>query len=93
MTQKSVAVAQTFAQRAAALGMTKLTYEREFQPGGKQRYAGLVKACIDTLRENGIEFVQMARKPGQMQPDYVTPVKGWRAAVQSGASATQKTAD
>lgn len=30
-----------------------------------QRYSGLVKTCIDTLRENGIKFVQKANRTGK----------------------------
>ncbi|KAL1522920.1 hypothetical protein AB1Y20_017885 [Prymnesium parvum] len=77
-TQMARVVAETFAARAKELQMHELTYERQYQPGGKQRYCGVVKACIDTLREHGIVFKQMAVKPGEDRKNYVTPVKGWK---------------
>lgn len=51
------AAAELFAQRAREQGQQQLTWER-----GTVRFAGKVRTVIQTLRENGIEFVQHAQR-------------------------------
>ena len=46
------AVAVRLAQRAQEAGATQITWER-----GQQRYTGKTKVIVDTLREQGIQFV------------------------------------
>jgi large subunit ribosomal protein L18 len=57
------AVAGLLAQRMREVGQQQITYER-----GSQRYVGKVKAVVDTLRANGVEFVQHARKRAPQDP-------------------------
>ena len=59
------AVALLLAQRMKELDLLKLTYERHNQPRGElQTYYGKTKTIVDTLKQNGIFFVQSAHKPG-----------------------------
>lgn len=62
--QAAKKTAEFFAKKLHEIGMLKITFERLNQPRGKQTYCGKTKVIIDTLRANGIFFVQMAHMPG-----------------------------
>lgn len=62
-TAASIAAAELLCERAREIGRKQITFER-----GRLQYAGKVKAIVDTLAENGIEFVKHAKSRGEFEP-------------------------
>ena len=68
-TNAAVETAQLLCDRAKKANRNQITFER-----GYLKYHGRVKAIIDTLRNNGIEFVSHAKSRGPGEPTpYATP--------------------